>query len=472
MEVEADKYKDQGNKLFTLVKYEEAAKCYTQAINILSSGVKSAIYYSNRAFCYIKMENFGSAMVDAEIAMKEDPQYIKAYYRRGMALLSLNKIELAVADFKRVVQMCPNDTEAAKKYDEANKELKWRRLGEALGYEEDLKDVDISTIKVESSYQGPVLENTEAISLEWTTKLMEYLKTEKNLHKKYLIMMIYKVRDILAKMQTLTELTIEGDYTIVGDVHGQYYDLLNIFKINGLPGKDNIYLFNGDFVDRGSFSVEVIVTLMAWKLLYPNYVFLNRGNHETKNMNSLYGFKGEVVAKYEEKVYLMFLDLFQKLPICYVINKKVMLVHGGLFSNDTVALADIKKINRFCEPADSGVMCECLWSDPINEKGRTPSKRGVGICFGPDVAEKFLDANGLSLLVRSHEMKPEGYEFQTGNRVVTVFSAPNYCDQMNNKGAILRFIGGSDIPKPIQFMAQEHPKKPAMAYANPLMKFM
>jgi serine/threonine-protein phosphatase 5 len=88
---------------------------------------------------------------------------------------------------------------------------------------------------------------------------------------------------------------------------------------------------------------------------------------------------------------------------------------------------------------DKGIMCELLWSDPGDAPGRGLSKRGCGITYGPDVAERFLKANGLKLLVRAHEVKPEGYEWQKGKHVITVFSAPNYCDQMGNKGAFARF---------------------------------
>ena len=115
--------------------------------------------------------------------------------------------------------------------------------------------------------------------------------------------------------------------------------------------------------------------------------------------------------KYDIKTYDLFSQLFCMLPLCHVINNKVMVTHGGLFSKDGIKVSDIKKFPRKREPTDEGIMCECLWSDPCDMPGRHPSKRGVGVMFGPDVAENFLKDNGLELLVRAHEVKPEGFEY-------------------------------------------------------------
>jgi serine/threonine-protein phosphatase 5 len=196
----------------------------------------------------------------------------------------------------------------------------------------------------------------------------------------------------------LVEITRGDDeeITVCGDIHGQYYDLLNIFSLNGIPSKVNPYLFNGDFIDRGSFSVEVIMTLLSWKVCYPNHFFMSRGNHETKNLNKLYGFEGEVKSKYDMTVYDLFSELFCTMPLSHLINKQVFVTHGGLFAKDGIKIEDIKKVNRSKEPGDEGIMCECLWSDPCDMNGRHPSKRGVGVMFGPDVTEKFCEENGLS----------------------------------------------------------------------------
>ena len=151
---------------------------------------------------------------------------------------------------------------------------------------------------------------------------MQYQKDRKVLHKKYACMIIQKAKEIYEKDKSLVDI-IRGDeeeITVCGDIHGQYYDLLNIFQINGVPSKQNPYLFNGDFIDRGSFSVEVIMCLLSWKICYPKHFFMSRGNHETKNLNKLYGFEGEVKHKYDIKVYDLFNEMFCHMPLSHCIN--------------------------------------------------------------------------------------------------------------------------------------------------------
>lgn len=181
-------------------------------------------------------------------------------------------------------------------------------------------------------------------------------------------MILLKCVELFEKDSSLVNISVPNDkeITVCGDVHGQFYDLLNLFKINGIPSPENPYLFNGDFIDRGSFSVEVIVTMLAWKATFPKHFFMSRGNHESKNLNKLYGFEGEVKKKYDVKMYDHFSKLFCYLPIGHCINNKILVVHGGLFAKDGVKLEDIAKIHRVREPADEGIMCECLWSDPCD----------------------------------------------------------------------------------------------------------
>jgi len=168
------------------------------------------------------------------------------------------------------------------------------------------------------------------------------------------------------------------------------YDLLNLFKILGPPSATNPYYFNGDFVDRGSFSVECALLLLAFKVAEPRCMHLARGNHECRNMNMMYGFQEEVHTKYNSQTMELFTDAFNMLPLGCVIGGQVFCVHGGLFSRDGVSIAELQALDRKREPPDSGLMSELLWSDPSPFPGRQPSKRGVGVAFGPDVNARFL----------------------------------------------------------------------------------
>lgn len=143
-------------------------------------------------------------------------------------------------------------------------------------------------------------------------------------------------------------------------------------------------------------------------------------------------------------------------------------MHGGLFSKDDVTIDDIRKVDRNRQPPETGIMCELLWSDPQPQLGRAASKRGTGVSFGPDITQNFLDRNGLEYIIRSHEVKDEGYEVAHNGKCITVFSAPNYCDQMGNKGA---FITLREDLKPnfTSFSAVPHPSVRPMAYANSMM---
>lgn len=137
-------------------------------------------------------------------------------------------------------------------------------------------------------------------------------------------------------------------------MHGQFYDLLNIFKTNGFPSNTQAYLFNGDFVDRGSFSVEIILTLLAYACVYPDCMYLSRGNHEADDMNRMYGFEGEMKHKYSEQFFKAFSELFCYIPLCNVVENRVFVVHGGLFHRDDVTLEEISKIDRVRQPPSEG----------------------------------------------------------------------------------------------------------------------
>ncbi len=302
---------------------------------------------------------------------------------------------------------------------------------------------------------------------------MERFRDQKLIHKRYVARLLISCKRYFESLSSLMEISVPSEapapglqprVTVCGDTHGQFYDVLNIFAMNGYPSYKNPYLFNGDFVDRGSFSVEVILTFLMFKISDPTCIYLTRGNHETKNMNKIYGFEGEVKAKYDDKIFELFLEVFSHLPLAATVGGKVFVTHGGLSTTEGVTLDDIRKIRRGMEPPEMGLMSDLLWSDPQPFPGRSPSKRGVGYSFGPDITEAFLKRNDLTLLVRSHEVKEEGFLIEHGGKTITVFSAPNYCDTMGNKGALIHF-DETLVPKFVQYEAVPHPQVRPMAYA-------
>ncbi|XP_042884048.1 serine/threonine-protein phosphatase 5-like [Penaeus japonicus] len=467
----AEEIKSDANEYFKKQQYDKAIELYTEAIELNNT---VAVYYGNRSFAYLRTECFGYALQDASKALELDKNYVKGYYRRASAYMSLGKFKLALKDYETVTKTRPNDRDAKVKYNECQKVVKMLMFQKAIAVDDDKKSIaeaiNLESMVIEDDYVGPRLEDGK-VTENFMKELMEYYKAQKKLHRRYAYKILLDVKEHLMKQPTLVDVTIPDDakFTVCGDIHGQYYDLMNIFELNGLPSTTNPYLFNGDFVDRGSFSVECIFVLFGYKLLLPNHFFMSRGNHESVTMNQMYGFEGEVKAKYTAQMAELFTEVYNWLPLCHCLNSRVLVMHGGLFSSDTVTLDDIKATDRNRQPPEEGIMCELLWSDPMPAMGRAPSKRGVGIQFGPDVTKKFLEKNNLEYVIRSHEVKAEGYEIAHDGKCITVFSAPNYCDTMGNKGSFITLSGKDMKPRYTTYQAVPHPPVKPMAYANSIL---
>ncbi|KAK2960584.1 putative Serine/threonine-protein phosphatase [Blattamonas nauphoetae] len=246
--------------------------------------------------------------------------------------------------------------------------------------------------------------------------------------------LIISVRQVFMSQDVVLELT--SPIKVCGDVHGQYSDLLRLFEYGGFPPEAN-YLFLGDYVDRGSQSLEVICLLFAYKLKYPENIFLLRGNHECATINKLYGFYDECKARYSVNLWRLFIDCFNCLPLCAIIDDSIFCTHGGL-SPELVKIDQLRKIQRPTDIPDHGLLCDLLWADPspTNELWGE-SDRGVSITFGTKAIEQFLSDNDLDLLVRAHQVVMSGYQFFSSRQLVTVFSAPNYCGEFDNQGAMM-----------------------------------
>ena len=231
-------------------------------------------------------------------------------------------------------------------------------------------------------------------------------------------------------------LELQGPLKICGDIHGQYYDLLRIFEYTGYPPESN-YLFLGDYVDRGRQNLETICLLLAYKIKYPENFFLLRGNHESDSINRIYGFYDECKRRYNVKMWKKFTECFNCFPVAALIEDRILCMHGGL-SPDLTDLDQIRKVQRPTDVPDNGLLCDLLWSDPdANVNGWGENERGVSYVFGAEVVNRFLKSQALDLIVRGHQVVEDGYEFFCNKKLVTVFSAPNYCDEFDNSAAIM-----------------------------------
>ncbi|GAB5359998.1 hypothetical protein AAMO2058_000589500 [Amorphochlora amoebiformis] len=340
----------------------------------------------------------------------------------------------------------------------------------------------------------PGLELNGPITLDFITAMMDRFRAHRILGPEVVRRILSDAAEVLKKEPNINRVSIPRgkSMVVVGDLHGQLYDLLHIFKLKGVPSSTNMYLFNGDFVDRGHQSCEVVLTLFAFKILYPTAVFLNRGNHEATDMTEDHGFMRECKEKYDDPdIYEDFSSSFAYLPLATILNKDVFVVHGGIPGywekdedqypviplqwNALQSLEEIEEFERskYRHNPNETVVEGLLWSDPLeyweNEEvdgedeketeeekeskywrvnefdgrfyGLMPNepRADAGTLFGVDECEKFLRLVGCSLMVRSHEYKDMGWDKLHNNKCLTVFSASCYQGELSNHGAIVIF---------------------------------
>ncbi|CAH6723301.1 serine/threonine-protein phosphatase 2B catalytic subunit A1 [[Candida] jaroonii] len=297
----------------------------------------------------------------------------------------------------------------------------------------------------------------------------EFLKThffnEGRLRQHQAIRILHEATKLLSSEPNLLE--VPAPITVCGDIHGQYYDLIKLFEVGGDPSTTS-YLFLGDYVDRGSFSIECLLYLYSLKLTYPDKVFMLRGNHECKHLTEYFTFKNECLHKYNEELYEKSLASFNALPLAAIMNKQFFCVHGGL-SPELKSLNDLVKLNRFREPPTKGLMCDLLWADPIEDYDddnidqtfMKNSVRGCSYAFTYKASCQFLERTGLLSIIRAHEAQDAGYRMYKRTKtmgfpsLLTMFSAPNYLDNYNNKAAILKYE--NNVMNIRQFNASPHP---------------
>ncbi|KAK8186903.1 serine/threonine-protein phosphatase 2B catalytic subunit A1 [Phyllosticta capitalensis] len=295
--------------------------------------------------------------------------------------------------------------------------------------------------------------------------LKQHFYREGRLTEEQALWIIRKGTEVLKSEPNLLEM--DAPITVCGDVHGQYYDLMKLFEVGGDPAETR-YLFLGDYVDRGYFSIECVLYLWSLKIWYPNTLWLLRGNHECRHLTDYFTFKLECKHKYSEAVYEACMESFCALPLAAVMNKQFLCIHGGL-SPELHTLEDLKSIDRFREPPTHGLMCDILWADPLEEFGQEKTSeffvhnhvRGCSYFFSYPAACAFLEKNNLLSIIRAHEAQDAGYRMYRKTRttgfpsVMTIFSAPNYLDVYNNKAAVLKYE--NNVMNIRQFNCTPHP---------------
>ena len=275
-------------------------------------------------------------------------------------------------------------------------------------------DLDIDAV-ISSIRQGNQIQELEVVAI--LTKLQDVLFTEPNV------------------IETTSPITI------CGDIHGQLYDLFQLFDTAAPKGiGDQKFLFMGDYVDRGRFSMETFAYLAAMKLKYPRQFFLLRGNHECRQVNQAYGFFTETVQNYGHSgIWSLCNEVFDLLPMAAIIDNRVFSVHGGLSPN-CMLIETIDLMDRQDELPSSGALCDLCWSDPDTEiDDWKDNERGAGKIFGAKQVDAFCHNNNLDLITRSHQLAANGYQWFFDDKLITVWSAPNYMYRAGNKATVLKY---------------------------------
>lgn len=250
------------------------------------------------------------------------------------------------------------------------------------------------------------------------------------------------LRSVLLEEQTVVKL--KGNVVIFGDIHGNFEFLVSVMNAIQFTN-DTKFLFLGNYVDKGSASVETMLYLTLLKLQCPERVILLRGNHENRRISYAYGFFEQSIKKYgTDNVWRYFTDLFDYLPIAATVNETFFCVHSGL-SKKLQTINQLRMIDRVEETPTEGLLCDLLWSDPSDGSGWGANERGYGCTYGRDVFEEFMTRNSFKTMIKGNEFAQSGVSKRWDNKLISVWSAPVSEGQTSSKGAILTVDSASNV---------------------------
>jgi protein phosphatase len=230
---------------------------------------------------------------------------------------------------------------------------------------------------------------------------------------------------------------IAAPFYVIGDIHGNIFDLLRILILAHPPPRSRL-LFLGDYVDRGEYSIEVITLLFAFLVKYPGSLVMLRGNHEFESLNKNYGLHSDISAQYSSDLLFNLINVtFSWMPLVAVLSDNIFCVHGGI-SPRLTSLSQIREIKRPLTSYDSDYVADLVWSDPCaDSKTYDDSVRGLGVRFGAAALQSFLTAMNMKTVFRAHQCVLPGVSRFGADQLFTIFSCSRYDGQDNRCGLLL-----------------------------------
>lgn len=416
--------KESGDVAFSQKQYFDAVEYYYQAVEKLRPGdiQLEGILYLKLSQALLYIERVNESVFYCNRAIKSQPNNPRVYYHRANALMTGLRFKEAYSDYMKAYELSKDSS-----YHMLSHKAREAYTKQILI--EDFRDVRIPFN--DNNITNPYFKLPN-FTLDYVKLLAKELDTKPRTPPALVNVILKKCVQHLAGLPNVCALTHVGEVVVVGDLHGQFQDLMDIFDRVGWPTQERPYIFNGGMVDRGSQGIEIIITLAALKMVNPYCVYWNRGSHETTSMNHMYGFEREVINKYSESVYDACTEFFNYLPLAHIINEQIFVVHSAPYLGD-VSLAEVQGINRFCQPPQSGPFYEMLFADPVEGYAHN---EGV-VTYTENDTIKFLEDNGLDFIIRSHQVQKNGILEMHDGKVICLSSCPNYSNIVKNTGAVI-----------------------------------